>query len=43
MGFGVVGALANLGKLVSGEVEDDSTGIEPSGQYVIRLPHAGNR
>ncbi|WHU03682.1 MULTISPECIES: hypothetical protein [unclassified Sphingomonas] len=40
-GFGMVGALANLGKLVGSDVEDDTTGIEASGQYVIRLPHTG--
>eukprot|EP00741_Cyanophora_paradoxa_P009041 tig00001467_g8754.t1 len=39
--FGMLGALANLGKLVTSEVEDDSTGIEADGQYVIRLPHTG--
>lgn len=31
-------ALAHLGKLVSGEPEDDTPGIEPNGQYVICLP-----
>ncbi|MBQ1499551.1 MAG: hypothetical protein IIZ38_14660 [Sphingomonas sp.] len=40
-GFGMVGALANLGKLVRAEAEDDTSGIEPSGQHVIRLPHTG--
>ena len=40
-GFGMIGALANLGRLVNGEAEDDSAGVEPSSLYVIRLPHTG--
>ncbi len=39
-GFGMVSALASLGKLVGNEAEDDTSGIEASGQYVIRLPHS---
>jgi hypothetical protein len=41
--LGMVGALANLGRLVNGETEDDSNGIEPNGQYVICLPGTGTR
>ena len=37
----MIGALANLGRLVNGVAEDDSAGVEPSRHYVIRLPHTG--
>ncbi|MDF2382391.1 hypothetical protein JMG10_12985 [Nostoc ellipsosporum NOK] len=40
-GFGVVDALASLGRLVNDETEDDTGGIEPGRQYVIRLPYTG--
>ncbi len=37
----ILGTLANLGRLISDEADNDTGFMEPNGQYVICLPSAG--
>ncbi|RYY26448.1 MAG: hypothetical protein EOP62_09945 [Sphingomonadales bacterium] len=39
----MIGMLAGLRSLIEGDENADTPGIEANGQYVICLPHAGNR